>query len=137
MTNEVKITKAMVLNTIMENIDKMEFAGDVKAADVENYINVTLAQMAAKNEKAKARAAEKRAAADELKQVVASVLTGEFQTREQIFAQIDGEDLTVAKIGARLTALVNDGVAIRSDIKVDKRTVKGYALAEPVEPETV
>lgn len=131
MTNEIKITKAMVLEAIKAMVNGEQINENVTDTDIINYCDVTLAQMANKAEKAKAKAAEKRTAGDELKAVVAGILTDELQTRDAIFAQIEDEsgELTVAKVGARLTQLVNDGVAVKEDVKIDKRTVKGYKLA--------
>ena len=84
-----------------------------------------------KAEKAKARAAEKRAAGDELRGVIKSVLTDEFQTADAITSQIDGEDVTRAKVIARLGQLVKNGEAEKTDVKTDdNRTVKAYRIAE-------
>lgn len=84
--------------------------------------------------KAKERAAAKRAEADELMEVVQSLLTDEFQTAADIAAQIEGEDVSAAKVVARLGKLVAAEVAEKDDIKVvgadGKKSVrKGYKLA--------
>ena len=50
MENATKITKAMVLAAIKENVENMEFAGDVTAADVTAYCAKTLEQLANKSE---------------------------------------------------------------------------------------
>lgn len=82
-----------------------------------------------KAEKAKARAAEKRANGDELRDAVQSVLTEEYQTISDIASQVEGEEITKAKITARLTALVKAGLAEKADVKTeDNKTVKAYKL---------
>lgn len=114
---EVKITKAMVLEVVKANVENMTFTGDVTAEDVIAYVDTTLAQIANKAEKAKEKAAEKRAEGDTLKETVQAVLTGEFQTINDIAAQIEDEEVTKAKITARLTKLVNEGVAVKEKSK--------------------
>lgn len=84
--------------------------------------------------KAKERAAAKRAEADELMEVVQSLLTDEFQTAADIAAQIEGEDVSAAKVVFRLNKLVDNGQCVKDDIKVadasGKKTArKGYKLA--------
>jgi hypothetical protein len=85
--------------------------------------------LSGKAEKAKARNAEKKANGDELREVVQSVLTDEFQTIDAIVAQIEGEEITKAKVTARLTSLVNNGIAEKADVKDDEgRKLKAYKL---------
>lgn len=40
----------------------------------------------------------------------------------------DYEDVSTAKVTARLTALVKEGLVSKEDVKIDKRTIKGYKL---------
>lgn len=97
--------------------------------DVLSFIDKVVASMDAKAEKAKAKAAEKRAAGDALREAVQSVLTDELQTADAILVQLQGEDLTKAKIVARLTQLVKAGIATKEDVKTDEgKTVKAYKL---------
>lgn len=94
------------------------------------FIEKEIASIDAKAEKAKAKAAEKKANGDELRDIVQSLLTDELQTADAILVQIDGEDLTIAKIRARLTQLVNAGIAVKEDIKnSENKTQKAYKLA--------
>lgn len=94
------------------------------------FIEKEIASIDAKAEKAKAKAAEKKANGDELRDIVQSLLTDELQTADAILAQIDGEDLTIAKIRARLTQLVNAGIAVKEDVKnSENKTQKAYKLA--------
>ena len=69
--------------------------------------------------KAKETAAKKRAAGDELTEAVASVLTDEFQTIADVTAQIEGEDVTSAKVQYRLNALVKAGEAEKGEVVIE------------------
>lgn len=93
------------------------------------FIEKEITSIDTKAEKAKARAAIKKANGDELRDAVQSVLTNELQTADAILMQIEGEDLTKAKIVARLTQLVKMGIATKEDVKNDEnKTVKAYKL---------
>ena len=126
MATENKITEAMILDMIAE-----------KCADDEvivEYCAKKQASLANKAAKAKERNAAKRAAGDELRERVAAVLTSEPQTRDQVFANFaDEEDLSVQKIGARLTQLVGAGLAVKSEVTVDGKKKAAYALATDAE----
>ena len=129
---EVKITKAMVLEVIGKNVENMTFDGDVTAEDVTAFVETTLAQIAAKAEKNKERAAAKRQAGDELRAQVLSFVTEEWQTRDEITANFEDEDVTPAKVGARLTQLVADGSVVKEKQKIDGKDKMVYALASSV-----
>lgn len=99
-------------------------------AELVDFCNDEIAKLDAKAEKAKAKAAEKKAAGDELYAAVVDCLTADAQTAEAILEQIEGEDLTVAKIRARLSQAVKNGVANKESIKVDGGKSKvHYTLA--------
>lgn len=131
---EKKITKEMkfeAIKAMVANAEAVE-VGDVTitAQDIITFANESQAQLKAKAEKAKEKAAEKKAASDVLREKVAAVLTTELQTREDIFGQIeDVAELTVAKVGARLTQLVEAGFATKELIKVGDRRLTAYKLA--------
>lgn len=129
---EVKITKAMVLAVIGKNVKNMTFDGDVTAEDVTAFVETTLAQIAAKAEKNKERAAAKRQAGDELRAQVLGFVTEEWQTRDEIAANFEDEDVTPAKVGARLTQLVADGSVVKEKQKIDGKDKMVYALASGV-----
>ena len=98
-------------------------------ADLLDFLNKQISLLDSKAEKAKARSEEKKAAGDELREVVQSVLTDEYQTIDAIVAQIEGEDITKAKITARLTSLCKNGIAEKTDVKDDEgRKLKAYRL---------
>lgn len=124
---EKKVTKKEyyeLIKGVIENSDVVE-----KEALVE-FINKQITQIEAKAEKARIRAAEKKVAGDELRELVKSVLTNEFQTADEITNQIEGEEITKAKVIARLSQLVKNGDAEKTDVKVESRNVKAYKLAE-------
>ena len=129
---ENRITKAMVLEVIGKNVENMTFDGDVTAEDVTAFVETTLAQIAAKAEKNKERAAAKRQAGDELRAQVLGFVTEEWQTRDEIAANFEDEDITPAKVGARLTQLVADGSVVKEKQKIDGKDKMVYALASGV-----
>jgi len=116
----------------MTKKEKFALAAELLAdnAELVEFFNSEIAKLDAKAEKAKERAAAKKAEGDELYKVVCSVLTNEPQSREAVFAQIEAEDLTVAKVGARLSQAVKNGDAVKSTEKVEGKNKVMYALAE-------
>lgn len=126
-----KITNAMIVEEIKELCaDK---------AHIVEFCDKYLASAEAKKVKAAERAAAKRAAGDELQALIASLLTTEPQTAEQLLAQIEDEsgELTKQKVVARMTNLVKFGQASKCDVKVEvdgkATTRKAYTL--PVDAE--
>lgn len=115
---------------------KVEILGMIKEACEDNEVIVEfcdkeIAALGAKAEKAKARAAAKKAEGDELRAIVASVLTTEPMIAEDVLAAITGvEDLTKAKVIARLTQLVKAGDAVKTEVTVDGKKRMAYSLAE-------
>ena len=127
---EKKLKKKNYYCLIKEAVEVAEIESEVKD-ELLAFVEKQVEMIESKAEKAKARAAEKRAAGDELRGVIKSVLTDEFQTADAITSQIDGEDVTRAKVIARLGQLVKNGEAEKTDVKTDdNRTVKAYKLAE-------
>jgi exoribonuclease II len=122
---EVKMTKAMWFEEIKAVV---EASGAEQAAEMVEFIDAEMARLAAKAEKAKERAAAKKVEGDELREVVKAVLTDEFQAIDAIVAQIDGEDVTKAKVTARLTQLVKAEMAEKEQVKVGDRKVMAYRL---------
>ncbi len=109
----------------------------VEGTDIENkgeliyFIESQIASIDAKAEKAKERAATKRAEGDELRETVKSVLTNEFQTAEEITAKVGDEEISKAKVIARLTQLVNLGEAVKEQTKTeDNKSKMTYKLAD-------
>lgn len=125
---EIKVTKAMVLEAVKALVIGEEIETAVTNEDIVAYCDTTLAQLAAKADKAKDKAAEKRAEGDALRAKVEAVLTNEFQNADEITAKVDEADITRQKVIARLTALVNAGVAEKDVVKVEKTKKTVYRL---------
>ena len=141
---DVKVTKKMVLEAIIKAADAFDKEetifeiGDVDVTidDIIDYATKTIEQLDTKAAKAKETAAKKKAEEDELLAAVKNALTDEYQTGTEILKAVEDEfeDVTPAKVTARLTKLCKAGEAHKVDMKVDKRKIKGYALgAEPAE----
>lgn len=136
MSDTIKITKRMVLEAVKAYIEGAGVIAEVEGVeiadtDVINFVDTYIAQTDAKNEKAKARAAAKRAEGDALRERVLSFVTDELQTADAIFAAMGDDDgeLTIAKIRARLTQLCKAGSVVKEEIKVEKGKKMSYKLA--------
>lgn len=108
---------------------------DITDEDLKAFCENEIALLDSKAEKARARAAAKKAEGDELTDVVRGLLTDEYQTIADIAAQIEDEDITPAKVTYRLTQLVKTGVAEKAEVSVagkdggKARKCCGYKLA--------
>lgn len=107
-----KVQKLTDLETILNQVETKDF--DI-AALIE-FVQSERAALDRKAAKAKETAAAKKTEIDELGQVVLSLVTAEPQTRDQITEQIDGEDVSVAKVGARLSKLVAQGLVVKGEV---------------------
>jgi len=101
-----------------------------------DFVRAEQTALANKAAKAKAKAAEKKTEIDELGVAVRNVLTTEPMTRDEIFVLVEdfSDDVSIAKVGARLTKLVATGEVVSVDVKAvtasgKKTTRKAYALA--------
>ena len=123
---EKKVTKRDYYEMLKEIVLNANVEGTTKLVE---FIDKQVSLIDSKAEKAKVRNAEKKANGDELREVVQNVLTDEFQTIDAIVSQIEGEEITKAKITARLTSLVKNGIAEKTDVKDDEgRKLKAYKL---------
>jgi len=121
---DVKITKR-------ERFEDLKVvAAGAGREDLVEFIDEQIAMLDRRLEKAKEYKARKSAASDELKTKIAAVLTHSFTPADVITEQVaDGdEEVTKAKVTARLGQLVRAGEAEKITIKVDKRRVVAYAL---------
>lgn len=128
---EKKITKKEYY-TMLKDIVRGDSNSEMTSSQCEliKFIDKQIEAIETKAEKAKEKAAEKKANGDELREVVQSVLTDEYQTIDTILSQIEGEDITKAKITARLTSLVKAGLATKTDLRNEEtnKTQKAYKL---------
>ena len=111
----------------------------VETSDLENkeelltFLNKQVELLESKAENAK-----KKAEGDKRRDKIASLLTNEVQTADDILTQIeDEEDITKAKVVARLSQLVKVGIAEKEQVKIDSYKRMAYKLAEGVEIEVV
>lgn len=106
-----KITKREMYTNIMNLL--------ADNAEVVNFCEHEIELLDKKAAKAKETAKTKKAATDELTEAVASVLNDEFQTIADVTAQIEGEDVTTAKVQYRLNALVKAGAAEKGEVVIE------------------
>ena len=116
-----------------KKITKIEVLGIIKEAMADNevvvaYCDNEIAHLEAKAAKAKERAAEKRAAGDELYAAVIGCVGTDPVTADAVLAMLEGDDLTVAKVRARLSQGVANGVLAKESIKVDGKAKMHYTL---------
>ena len=126
MADVVKVTNKEMFTKVKEALIASGVEGK---EDLIAFIDSRIALVEKKAAKAAETAAEKKNELDELCEVVKSILGTEPQTADDILAQVGGEDVTIAKVRARLTKLEKTGVAVKSDVKVDGKTKKAYTLA--------
>jgi poly-gamma-glutamate capsule biosynthesis protein CapA/YwtB (metallophosphatase superfamily) len=123
---DVKMTKAMWFEEIKAVIAESDAE---QKEEMMEFIDKQVELLEAKAEKAKERAAAKKEQGDALREVVQAVLTEELQTIDAIAAQIEGEDVTKAKVTARLSQLVKAEIAVKETVTEDKRKLAAYKLA--------
>ena len=126
MADVVKVTNKEMFTKIKDALMASNVEGK---EDLIAFIDGRIALIDKKAAKAAETAAEKKNELDELCEVVKSILGTEPQTADDIFAQVSGEDVTIAKVRARLTKLEKAGIAVKTDVKVDGKSKKAYTLA--------
>lgn len=112
-----KITKREMFEAIAQAMEtgEIKFAPEV----VIDFCNKEIEALDKKAAKAKERAAAKKAEADTLMDAVVAVLNDtDFQTIADIAGKIEDEDATTSKITYRLTTLVKNGQAEKSEVSV-------------------
>lgn len=120
---EKKLTKKELFAKLL-SLDEVQ-----ADTDLVEFIDKEIAAIERKSEKSKGY--KRKKAEDTLKADVYAALGDEFRVTSEIVEdlKVDYEDVTAAKVTARLTALVKEGLVTKEDVKVDKRTLKGYKLA--------
>ena len=101
--------------------------------DVDEFCEKKITALDNKAAKAKEKAAERKAAGDELRDRVQAVLTDEWQSIADVVNALGDEDVSASKVTYRLNALVEMGVAVKDDAKLPgegkTRVVKVFKLA--------
>ena len=126
MADVVKVTNKETFTKVKDALMASNVEGK---EDLIAFIDGRIALIDKKAAKAAETAAEKKNELDELCEVVKSILGTEPQTADDVFAQVSGEDVTIAKVRARLTKLEKAGIAVKTDVKVDGKSKKAYTLA--------
>lgn len=125
---EMKITKVDMFAMVKEIVEASD--AEMKEAMVE-FLDKQVALIESKAAKAKAKAAAKKEVDDEIMVAVKAALTDEFQDLDAIMAAIDMEDVSKAKVTARITKLVKAGLVEKEAAKTeDKKKVMTYKKVE-------
>lgn len=119
----------------LDLIDKV-FLGEVafdgltelEKIEIREFTVAQKEQLCKKNEAAKVKAAKKHSEGDALRQIIFNLLTEEYQTTFEILDKIvDREDVTAAKVSARLNQLIKLGLAIKKEATLEGRKLMTYA----------
>ena len=106
----------------------LETAEITERDELKNFVAHEIEMIENKAEKSKTY--KRKKAEDVLKEQVYTKLDAcEFRTIHDIVSDLDDADITAAKVTARLTSLVKEGVAIKEEIKIENRKLMGYKLA--------
>lgn len=144
MDTNVKITKKMRFETLQDLIglaEEAEFEGfDFKGLN--EFCANEIAQLEKKAVKARERAAKAREGEDVLLEAVASVLSAEPMTKDEIVEAVqeanpEMEIATPGRIVTRLTTLFKEGKVVKESVTVGetgaRRKVMTYALTDAAE----
>lgn len=125
----VKVTKRERYESIKALVEAVGAIEGIDTDGIVAFCDKEIATLDTRAEKAKERAAEKRAEGDELQAAVLAALTDEPASRQEVTDRIEGEDVTLAKVGYRLTALVKQGLAVKEEIAITGEDGKSKKIA--------
>lgn len=131
-----KMTKAMyfeVIRGIVEGLDAEAFPEGVGADDVLDFIDRQVALLDKRAAASKERAAKKRAASDELTELIYTMIfeAEDFITADEIVEKIGDEEVTKNKVTARVSKLVKAGRVAKEQVKLeDGKKRMAYRIAE-------
>ena len=121
---EKKMTKKEMFGLLLGLLETAEVA---EREELKNFVAHEIEMIENKAEKAKTY--KRKKTADILKEQIYTKLDAlEFRTIHDIVSDFDNADITAAKVSARLTSLVKEGVAIKEEIKIENRKLMGYKL---------
>lgn len=121
----------------MTKLTKKELFAELKEIVVEaegaeylvEFIDKELELLERRSEKAKERAAKKKAEGDELRAAIELALTKEYQSIDQIIAAVDYDgEVTSGKVAARLAQLIKAGAAEKEAVRQDGKKFMTYRL---------
>ena len=122
---EKKMTKKEMFGLLLELLETAEVA---ERDELKNFVAHEIEMIENKAEKAKTY--KRKKAADVLKEQIYTKLDVlEFRTIHDIVSDFNDADITAAKVSARLTSLVKEGLAVKEEIKIENRKLMGYKLA--------
>ena len=122
---EKKMTKKEMFGLLLGLLETAEVA---ERDELKNFVAHEIEMIENKAEKAKTY--KRKKTADVLKEQVYTKLDAlEFRTIHDIVSDFNDADITAAKVSARLTSLVKEGMAIKEEIKIENRKLMGYKLA--------
>ena len=122
---EMKMTKKEMFGLLLGLLETAEVA---ERDELKNFVAHEIEMIENKAEKAKTY--KRKKTADVLKEQIYTKLDVlEFRTIHDIVSDFDDADITAAKVSARLTSLVKEGLAIKEEIKIENRKLMGYKLA--------
>ena len=122
---EKKMTKKEMFGLLLELLETAEVA---ERDELKNFVAHEIEMIENKAEKAKTY--KRKKTADVLKEQIYTKLDAlEFRTIHDIVSDFDNADITAAKVSARLTSLVKEGLAVKEEIKIENRKLMGYKLA--------
>ena len=122
---EKKMTKKEMFGLLLGLLETAEVA---ERDELKNFVAHEIEMIENKAEKAKTY--KRKKTADVLKEQIYTKLDIlEFRTIHDIVSDFNDADITAAKVSARLTSLVKEGVAIKEEIKIENRKLMGYKLA--------
>lgn len=120
------MTKREIYDVIATTFETLE----VEAKDdVLAFIEKEREALDTRAKKAAERAAEKRAAGDELRARIQALLTEEPKTIAEIQTELDDEEVTPARVTARMTQLIKAEIVEKEFVKVGTRKLTAYRLA--------
>ena len=120
--NMEKVTKREVL-------EKLAQVPEVKDSEMfMGYIAKELENLEKRNAYRRNKAKDADDLTDEIKTILFAA--NEPMTIANIEDKCETADVTPAKITARLTQLVDAGLVERTEVKIEKRKVKGYKIVE-------
>lgn len=131
-----KMTKAMyfeVIRGIIEGLGAEAFPEGVDADDVLDFIDRQVALLDKRAAASKERAAKKRAASDELTELIYTMIfeADDYITADEIVEKIDDEEVTKNKVTARVSKLVKTGRVAKEQVKLeDGKKRMAYRIAE-------
>ena len=131
-----KMTKAMyfeVIRGIVEGLGAEAFPEGVSVDDVLDFIDRQVGLLDKRAAASKERAAKKRAASDELTELIYTMIfeAEDFITADDIVEKIGDEEVTKNKVTARVSKLVKAGRVAKEQVKLeDGKKRMAYRIAE-------